>query len=1248
MKRTTRLISVFLILATLFASVCVLPLHADDPDQTQTGNTVTTQKKTQKIVTVVYDDSGSMLTTIGDGTSATRADYALYSIKMLMSLLGEGDVLQIVPMNKSPVTYTLLGDGRQKQIDDIVASGVFTPSGSTPITSVDDALAQLAASGLKDADNLTTQDENKDFWLFVLTDGQFNYANNAVVKEENTPTEMRNRIDKYPALKTIYFAFSNAAIDLRGTSFESELSVAYKAQNGNELVRGMQDIASQLSGRYNYTDFTIDGDKNATSGSSVVINFNNSAFPIKNLSVLALNCDATITSVEYQPKGGVKEDLSGSVKQSCVISPGRIPGIKSGCSAVINGNPHFSGGSLTIRFSKPVSKEYLSIFAEPALILSPTFKVQDKNGSFVPVDTDYITGGKVVKGQKLMVGYVCTTGDGGVIDVADAFGSEVKASVTHAGTTKPIPKGAAETDITLTEGPNSITITVNIEGVNYRMYTTVNCNVLADQSSYRVTAEHDPDQFSKKGSSTASYKVYVNNVEKTPTQLKAEGFTWYVEITTPDGDVRRIENPEKNGRIVCDIGSKTGSFGDYTVYFRVISTLGWRMDETKYYYSAEIDGLEIRSDTPDTLDKGATQTNVDFTVHNGGEQLDKKILGNYDLKLKVITYDKSEIELTPKIAEDGRITATVPLDPSVYGEYKTCLTLTLKGGGDVERTHTHTLKIYPKSVVISGEHPDAFENGKTETSAKYWIKLDGKLLTKADLEKYDWTLRTYAPGGASEYANTVTVADDGTISLSYDVAGAQYGAYESVLEIVFSDSYKETYKNAVKNIPESVSLVLVGDASMSLTQHQLTENGKGFRFELYSGELPLVFNNGISTYRVIVNGKDVTDYADINGNILTYAPHADHFGGTLPLGKYSVLVTVDSAQFSGVSASASFEVLKTVYEIKSLPGGNKRVERFDLKDMDVALRFVVLRDGVPLPLDELKAAYESGAIKVKDVKGTFTWEFWFPCGREITVTEYNGEPVIEFRVVRDIGFLGLDKVMAMFFFTGDKPVSVSYQDASATDSVRIERGAVWVYLLIWFIIFLIIHLILFGIGFINGKCKNLPSGVFISVALTGREGREQEFNIDKKVNLSFADKWSWHLGRLFLYGCFKKKKLWYHQPEIRYAAYSATLGYDDEGSLGLMFKADGIYKADMASNRTQARTLFLAYKDALASYDGKHARPEMERNLMVRELRDLFRPRRGEASVQPTDFLTRYDGPYAEMNEKTRAILSVMIFIEKN
>ena len=1232
MNSLKKTISLFVVLSFVLSAVSVFSISsvASEPNT----DAAATQKKTQKIVSVVYDDSGSMTANIDNENSTahpTRADYALYAMKMLMSLLNEGDILQIFPMNDTtPIILTLAGDGRQKQISDVVNTGKLSPNGGTPLTSIDRALEGLASAGLKDANNLTTQDENKEFWLFILTDGAFSgiSSSNSVA---DTAKQINNRIGVYPSLKTIYFAFSNAAVNLKGSAFETELSTAYKAGNGDELVAGMQKIAGQLSGRYGYTDYTFNGDKNATSGDTVVINLDSCKFSIKNLSILALKCGATLEWVKYQPRGSstATELSSSSITQKCVIEPTSIPNMAAGFSAVIKGEPYFSGGTLTLKFTNKVYKEFLSIFVEPALILSPTFKVANDNGGFTSVDSDYITGGKVSKGDKLMVGYVCKMADGSTINLKEAFNSDVSASVTYAGTTKAIPKGSTETDITLVEGPNNITVTVNVEGVNYKMYTSVNCNILADQSSYKVVAEHDTDAFRSNGEATVAYKVYVDNTEKTPAQLKADGYTWYVEVTDPNGDVTRVDNPEINGRIAYKVVAKSGVDGEYNVYFRVVSTLGWRMDETKYSYSIDMDTVEIQCDSPQVLNKGTTSARAEFTVHYLNKQLDKTALSNYDIKLKAISYDGTESELNPTINEHGKISVDTSIVPDVYGDFKVVLSMVSKTGGS-SKDYTHCFKVHPSAISITGEHEDAFASGVTKTTAKYWIKLDGTQLTKDELKKYNWKLVTYAPGGVKEYANIVKVDDDGTINAEFDVSGASYGVYETQLELIIGDECREKYSNKIKNYPQSVSVNVAGSQKLSISQHQMLSNERYVMFELFSDGVPFVFNNGITTFKVLVGDRDVTEYVVIEENLLYYAPHADHFGGSLPEGDYNLTVRIDCVDIPALSTSAStdFAVTKTLYEIVSLSSTNKKVERFKLKNTDAAIHFQILRDGIPLSLEELQAAYDAGEIAITDEKGTFSREFWLPTGKEQSIKEIDGQAVIEFKVTRDFSFLALDKVMGMFFFTGDKPITVTYKDAVGSDAITIQRGEVWVYIVIWCIIFLIIHTVIYLLGFALNKCKSLPSGMLVKATFYSEPDDEDTMTFKTyDFNMTFFEKYGWHIMRYFnIVESIKQKKLliWYNQPDKEEKTLGVTIGYKKGGAVKMWFSRE-VRRVRYENNGSSACQAFEASRANLSK----------AKNVKMKPLKKAFKPGTDFTAISSKTAVPykSYYGKYVEEND---------------
>lgn len=116
----------------------------------------------RKIVSVVYDDSGSM-----DGDKWAYANYAMQSF---CGMLNSDDQLFITYMSHSeqrtdynPEEIDLSAGGIQNSVNSIKR---HTDSGSTPYAAVD-----IAYNKLKTASD---SNPNTQYWLVVITDGAFN------------------------------------------------------------------------------------------------------------------------------------------------------------------------------------------------------------------------------------------------------------------------------------------------------------------------------------------------------------------------------------------------------------------------------------------------------------------------------------------------------------------------------------------------------------------------------------------------------------------------------------------------------------------------------------------------------------------------------------------------------------------------------------------------------------------------------------------------------------------------------------------------------------------------------------------------------------------------------------------------------------------------------------------------------------------------------------------------------------------
>ena len=144
MKLRTRLLSVLLMLTTLLSLFSAWAVSAA---KDESGSLDT---RTQKIVTVVYDTSGSMMPNfVGPGVDELRIEGAEYALSMLVASLDERDEMYLVPMSNftyyqswgkvvcekegDEIPIDLSAKDRNSQIKNILSRISGNYSSSTPI-----------------------------------------------------------------------------------------------------------------------------------------------------------------------------------------------------------------------------------------------------------------------------------------------------------------------------------------------------------------------------------------------------------------------------------------------------------------------------------------------------------------------------------------------------------------------------------------------------------------------------------------------------------------------------------------------------------------------------------------------------------------------------------------------------------------------------------------------------------------------------------------------------------------------------------------------------------------------------------------------------------------------------------------------------------------------------------------------------------------------------------------------------------
>ena len=534
--------------AFLLMGTITIPIAAADTNQA--GDV----RYTQKIVSVLYDNSGSM-------SSSNKNDYALYALQMLMALLDDSDILVITPMNSNLGTVTSTSSGIEVNLsasdrnaeltNALTSSSSFlskTPSGGTPGSAIKVAVKQLEERGLKDRDNLATAAEDKEYWLVVLTDGVFNeqtdtYGADAVIE---------SHITDFPSLRTIYLGLGGDSPDLSNSDLTKKLSFTpYRAATTDDIVSAMQSVANQLSGRY-----TLESKYYTVNGSTVTVDLNRCEVSFKNISVIAQDCGVKLVSAKHDGKNM-------NIAQPCVIVPkGLTNKIKNGYSGVITGDPYLAGGTLILEFSGAVSADKLNILAEPALIIESY--IEYKNGANWERTTMQYVNANLSKNDKIRVGYEVYEQSGvKIVDLNKLFGS-CEASVTYAGNCYNVGE-----EIPLVVGNNEIGVLVSVMDGAYTMYSSIICIIEENPTYYRVEVKGD-DAFSPSRKAQVVFTVYSDNMPLSATMLS--NYQWKLTATAPNNaNVNCSASVGADGKITADLSAISSVFGDYQLDITITS-----------------------------------------------------------------------------------------------------------------------------------------------------------------------------------------------------------------------------------------------------------------------------------------------------------------------------------------------------------------------------------------------------------------------------------------------------------------------------------------------------------------------------------------------------------------------------------------------------------------------------------------------------------------------------------------------------
>ena len=185
----------------------------------------------QRIVFLVYDDSGSMkqITRDGERTSLDNWKYANYALQSLVALLDSQDELHITKMSDPEKTDSVQLEHATSEIERI---RLWSAAGSTPFQAVTTAFDNLLA-GL-------AENPQAEYWLVVITDGVVDRMSRSAYDSDEAHVagkqEVRNILKNYR--KTIN-EYADTTVKTTLITIESDLDT--DEQRGLNEFKGVWD-----------------------------------------------------------------------------------------------------------------------------------------------------------------------------------------------------------------------------------------------------------------------------------------------------------------------------------------------------------------------------------------------------------------------------------------------------------------------------------------------------------------------------------------------------------------------------------------------------------------------------------------------------------------------------------------------------------------------------------------------------------------------------------------------------------------------------------------------------------------------------------------------------------------------------------------------------------------------------------------------------------------------------------------------
>lgn len=693
-----------LLLTLITSSFLIKPSKADSPGFTQ------------KVVAVVYDNSGSMSTD-------NRSEYAKYAMQGFMSVLDSKDSLMIFPLNTvQSVSVDLTAEDRNKVVSETIEGRAFRPMGTTPATAIGRAVSWLSQQGLRQDEVV----EGKEFWLVILSDGEFDGS-------KTTSQIIRENISGYVGLQTVYFGMCvSSGMRIDDLIEENSAVSAYYTSSASEIIQAMQDITNRTTGRYTMTTGI------QQNGAEVEIDLSTCGFSVVSVAVLAQGSSSNVKLNRVECSTSTIEIL-----RPCSISISSTNVNMSGYSAMLSpssANGHLNGDKIKLVFDS--TPQNVTILLEPAIKLDSSLQYFVDN-EWKDVSEEIINT-QLKKGTELRVRYRLLDR----MTNKDLTGilTDVTASVSYRGTIN-----SADKSFELGTGKNEVALSVkvNISGSSYTLYNAWICDIDENPTFFRIEASTTKGYNGNANKVKVDYTIYYDDIKLSKSDLEGSNpkFKWEVQsITNSIGENIQPDSQTVNsdGTVSVIYSTKPGEFGAYSIKFKVVCNENKRSrtntQEVKYYPTAL--ELELGSVKEISLSSNQLKSNVEafeFTLSAGGYPL------SFDSGVVEYTLMVDGTNVTQSTVVDKNKLSFIPDDVSLTGQSKNIGDKKVKlqvwsiDDPSVKVDSSADLKIFKPTYVIEmipdTQEVDIYDLTNCDAKVYFRVGIDGGWLTEDQLRE---------------------------------------------------------------------------------------------------------------------------------------------------------------------------------------------------------------------------------------------------------------------------------------------------------------------------------------------------------------------------------------------------------------------------------------------------------------------------------------------------------------------------------